>query len=108
MNKKIKKRLDESQDEQNKYPGNNKASPQIENGYTRIANELLEAMARINLTPTEWKILMVIIRNTYGYHKKEERIKLAKGISLMNKEIEELKKELKKWKYKMGINPPTP
>jgi phage replication O-like protein O len=56
---------------------NNKASPQLENGYTRIANELLEAMARLDATRTEWKILMVIIRNTYGYQRKSARIKLA-------------------------------
>jgi len=49
-------------------------SPQLENGYTTIANELLEVMAFIQLPPNEWQVLFVIIRKTYGYKKKVDRI----------------------------------
>ena len=45
------------------------ANPQIENGYTRIANELLEAMCLAKLSTNEFKIILSIIRHTYGYGK---------------------------------------
>ncbi len=47
------------------------ASPQCENGYTRIANELLEAIAK-RVTNSEWlRMMLILIRYTYGYHKVE-------------------------------------
>lgn len=48
------------------------ASPQLENGYTKIANELLEALCAINLSGHEWNVVHAIIRKTYGYNKKED------------------------------------
>jgi phage replication O-like protein O len=53
------------------------SSPQLENGYTKIANELLEQFAEINLSGYEWQILFVIIRKTYGFNKKEDSISLS-------------------------------
>lgn len=50
------------------------ASPQIENGYLRIATELAEALARVNLSPYESRVLWLVIRKTYGYGKKMDRI----------------------------------
>ena len=47
------------------------ANPQIENGYTKIANELLEAIA-YKITNATWlKIVIYIIRITYGFQRKE-------------------------------------
>ena len=48
------------------------ASPQIENGFTKIANELLDALCALDLTGHEWKVVHAIIRKTYGYNKKED------------------------------------
>jgi len=50
------------------------ASPQVENGHTRIANELLDQLARLHLSPNQWQILFFIIRKTYGFHKKADYI----------------------------------
>lgn len=50
------------------------ASPQLENGYTKIANELLEALATAKLTPYEWRVVMCIMRKTYGWDKKVDRL----------------------------------
>lgn len=50
------------------------ASPQIENGYTKVANELLDALCSINLSSHEWHVVHAIIRKTYGYNKKEDWI----------------------------------
>jgi phage replication O-like protein O len=46
------------------------ASPQVENGHTKFANEILEQLMRIHLSPNQWQVLMCILRKTYGYHKK--------------------------------------
>jgi len=53
------------------------ASPQKESGYTAIANEILEALARVRLNSDCWKLLMVIFRKTYGFNKKRDKISLS-------------------------------
>jgi phage replication O-like protein O len=40
-----------------------------DNGYTRIANELLEAVIRAGLTQNQMLITLAVIRKTYGYNK---------------------------------------
>jgi len=58
------------------------ASPQVENGHIDIANEIAEALARINLPGREMRCLWVIFRKTYGWHKKSDLIALSQ-FSLM-------------------------
>jgi hypothetical protein len=41
------------------------ANPQPEDGYTILANEILEAMARTKLSPTQYRLLFVVWRYTY-------------------------------------------
>lgn len=56
------------------------ANPQKENGYTAIANELLEAICRYEFpakTGLPISIIFHVIRKTYGYHKKEDIISLS-------------------------------
>ena len=50
------------------------ANPQAENGHLDIANELAEALARIYLSPTESRVLWAVLRKTYGWKKKTDRI----------------------------------
>jgi phage replication O-like protein O len=50
------------------------ANPQKENGFTPIANELLEALARIRIPGEAMQVLWVILRKTYGFGKKEDWI----------------------------------
>ena len=47
------------------------ASPQLENGYTKIANELLEALAKSRFDMCQWAIILWVLRNSYGWNKKE-------------------------------------
>lgn len=47
------------------------ASPQLEDGYTRIANELLEALYSSDLNGTQLKLVLCIWRFTYGFQRKE-------------------------------------
>lgn len=50
------------------------AKPQLEDGYTAIANEILEHLMKMHLTPNQWQVLLCIIRKTYGFHKKVDYI----------------------------------
>lgn len=65
------------------------ASPQLENGYTRLANEILEALARIRIPGESRQAFDVILRKTYGFQKKVDTISLsqftlATGINRQN------------------------
>lgn len=53
------------------------ASPQLEDGYTRIANEILLALCFMNLSPYESRLLNCVIRQTYGWRKKTDWIALS-------------------------------
>ena len=56
------------------------ASPQKENGYTAIANELLEALILAGLTGAELTIYLFILRKTYGYQKKQDSISISQFV----------------------------
>lgn len=56
------------------------ASPQKENGYTPIANELMEAFATVNLSPYEWRVLHYLLRKTYGWRKISDVIALSQFV----------------------------
>lgn len=60
------------------------ANPQCENGHIDIANEIMEALAKIRLSGQEWQCLCVIFRKTYGWHKKEDWISLSQFTSMTN------------------------
>ncbi len=53
------------------------ASPQAENGYTTIANEIMERLAKVKLRPYESCTLWAIFRKTYGWKKKEDKISVT-------------------------------
>lgn len=63
-------------------------SPQIEDGMTMVANELVEALCKINLSAYESRVVWCIFRKTYGYHKKTDRISYSQF---------ELSTGLKRW-----------
>lgn len=50
------------------------ASPQKEHGYTAIANEIIEALARTRITSEARRVFDTIIRRTYGWNKKHADI----------------------------------
>lgn len=45
------------------------ASPQCEDGFTKIANEIVDKLAQINLSKYEWRVLWAVFRKTYGWKK---------------------------------------
>ena len=64
--------------------------PQKENGYTPIANELLEAIYSTSFNSTQLKILLFIMRYTYGFSRKEHKMSLnfiSKGTGISRRYI---------------------
>jgi phage replication O-like protein O len=53
------------------------ASPQVENGHVRIANEIVEQLARVNLSKYEWRELWAVLRKTWGWRKKSDSVPLT-------------------------------
>jgi len=85
------------------------ANPQVENGHTRIANELLEAICKFISNPSFLRIGFMVIRLTYGWGRKEAEINiksLSTKIGLTDEYIKsviiemELAKILKKVEFK--------
>lgn len=52
-------------------------SPQLEDGFTRIANELLEAILGFGFTQRQLSLIFTVIRKTYGYGKKQDDMSAA-------------------------------
>ena len=53
------------------------ADIQVENGYVRIANELFDAICNSGFTALEIKVVLSVVRYTYGYNRKEAEISLG-------------------------------
>jgi phage replication O-like protein O len=53
------------------------ASPQTEDGYTKIANEIQDALCHTRIPGEERQVLDVIFRKTYGWNKCEDAISLS-------------------------------
>lgn len=69
----------------------------LDDGYTRIANELLEAIASADLTARQLKLMLAYIRKTYGFNKKLDRIadeQIAQITGLSRQNVNKAKKEL--------------
>ena len=70
-------------------------NPQLENGYTRIANELLEKIYSCDLNGTQLKIILCLWRQTYGFQRKEHSLSvgfISKAIGRHEKQVaQELK-----------------
>ena len=69
----------------------------IGDGYTRFANELLEAIASADLTARQLKVMLAYVRKTYGFNKKTDRIadeQIAQLTGLSRQNVNKAKKEL--------------
>ena len=72
-------------------------NPQKENGHVDIANEIVEALYRLQLSGNQWRVLWVILRQTWGWHIKMETITIsyfAKRTGLKRSHIARALKEL--------------
>jgi phage replication O-like protein O len=80
------------------------ANPQKENGYTPIANEIMEALARTRIPGEAHQVLDVIIRKTYGFNKKEDGISISQFVEHTGLKPNHVCKALKTLRS-MGIIP---
>jgi len=53
------------------------ANPQRENGHIDIANEIAEQLAKTQLSGYESRVLWVLWRKTYGWHKRSDKISIS-------------------------------
>lgn len=75
-------------------------SPQVEDGYTRIANELFEAVTSSNMCPItlrQLRVVLAVMRKTYGFQKKVDRIsdgQLADATGMSRQNVNTAKRQL--------------
>ena len=58
------------------------ANPTLENGYTKIANEIMDTLCRTRIAGEERQILDCILRKTYGWNKCEDSISLSQFVEM--------------------------
>jgi len=79
------------------------SGPQIENGHIDIANELAEALARIDFFVYEIRVIWALLRMTWGYAERDKKGKYITKINRKgNRQI--MKKEMAKITTKQWIS----
>lgn len=73
-----------------------KASPQVEDGYIQIANELIDAIISYPFKNSELKIVIVVIRKTYGWKKKKEQLSFSQISKISRVSIRHTKRVIKR------------
>ena len=54
----------------------------LDDGYTRIANEILDRIISFELSKRQLKVVLAIIRKTYGFNKKEDDITMSQVVKM--------------------------
>lgn len=70
------------------------ASPQREHGFTGVANEIIEHLARLKINGTQFRIIMVVFRYTYGFQRKEHELSESFIARATGINIRQIKREL--------------
>lgn len=77
-----------------------RGNPQLEDGYTKIANEILENIIGSDLSREELKVILAIIRKTYGWNKKEDKISFSQLADITKIDRRHIGRPLKSLLYK--------
>lgn len=64
--------------------GSSMANPQLEDGYLKIANTIVDNLISVNLSSQELRAALFVIRKTYGYNKKWDKISLSQFQKAIN------------------------
>lgn len=83
-----------------KQPFKSVTNPQKENGYTALANEIIEALAHIRISGEEMQCLWVILRKTYGWQKKLDGIAHSQFVLMTGLKKQNANRALKHLKEK--------
>lgn len=57
-----------------KRNGGGQVVADTDDGYTRTANAIQDQLCRLDISGTQFQVLNAIIRSTYGYNKKQDRV----------------------------------
>jgi phage replication O-like protein O len=52
--------------------------PQLENGFLLVANQIFEDLAKLDITSAQFRVLMVIIRSTYGECERDDQGRIVR------------------------------
>ncbi|MGL5038837.1 MAG: replication protein [Aeromonas sp.] len=69
----------------------------LDNGYTRLANELLDALIGADLTKNQYKVALAVVRKTYGFNKPYDRVsdgQLSELTGMPRQKVNKAKNEL--------------
>ena len=83
------------------------ANPQLEEGSTSIANEILCELCKISFNGTELKVIICIFRYTFGFHRKSHKLSasfIAKWINCDSRSVKRALKTLQEKKIIICIN----
>ncbi len=58
----------------------------LDDGYLRLSNTLVDTLCKASITSRQFRVLMVIIKKTYGFNKKNDWISASQICELMNYE----------------------
>ena len=72
-----------------------KVNPQKENGYTPIANEIMDELCKLKIAATQRQCLDYILRKTYGYQKKEDQISYSQFAEATGLSVRKVRDNLK-------------
>lgn len=70
------------------------ASPQKENGYTPVANEILEQLVKLALNGTQLRIILIVWRYTYGFSRQKHDLSLNFIANAINCPKTQVKREI--------------
>lgn len=74
-------------------------NPSREEGFTKIPNEILDVLSFMKLTAYEYRVLLFIIRKTYGWNKETDWISLSQfseGTGILKQNISRTLKKLER------------
>lgn len=80
------------------------ADVQKEKGYTPIAHEILEKMATVKMSPTQYRMIFVIWRYTYGFQRKEHDLSLSFLANSTGCDKRQIQRDLKRLEERNIIN----
>ena len=72
-----------------------KINPQRENGNRQIANDVFQALMSAELSGSEFRVVMAVINNTWGYGKESDCIAISRFIEMTNLAERTIKKAIK-------------
>ena len=71
-------------------------NPQLENGFMRIANEIVDELFKLPLNSTDQKVIWCVLRYTFGFNSKSHRLSASFIAQWSNCDLRSVKRALRK------------